>query len=262
MNSSETLRYPSLSRRLYSVWYRHLRVYTRELFSNAFPPFLEPLIFLAGIGLGLGNYIATMDGVSYILFLATGLPMTASMWTASYECTFGTFIRLEFDKVYDGMLAASISARDLIVGEILWVGTKGFFFALSVILVVAAFRIVPMPVSLLVVFPGFLTGVMFGVISLFITSYVRTINHFNFYFTGLLSPMFFFCGIIFPVNQLPKVLIPIAELMPLTHTVRLSRAVCFWHFSPELLRDVLYCAMFIVIVGFLAVNRLTKRLID
>ena len=74
--------YPSLAQRLYSVWYRHMRVYTKNLISNGFPTFVEPLLFLAGIGLGLGKYMGdqTMDGLRFIQFLGTGLLVTASMW--------------------------------------------------------------------------------------------------------------------------------------------------------------------------------------
>ena len=62
--------YPSLPWRLYSVWYRHLRVYTKNLASNGLPPFLEPVLFLVGIGLGLGTYITeSMEGMAYIEFL-------------------------------------------------------------------------------------------------------------------------------------------------------------------------------------------------
>ena len=56
MRRSEAIPYPRLSQRLYSVWYRHMRVYTKNLVSNGLPPFLEPLLFLLGIGLGLGTY--------------------------------------------------------------------------------------------------------------------------------------------------------------------------------------------------------------
>ena len=128
--------YPAFHRRIMSVWYRHMLVYTRNLFSNGLPPFLEPLIFLAGVGLGLGKYIVSMEGMPYIQFLASGLLVTSSMYTAAFECTYGTFIRLEFDKVYDGMLGAPITADDLIIGEILWAGSKGFFFSLAVLIIV------------------------------------------------------------------------------------------------------------------------------
>jgi len=193
----------SLYGRLASVWYRHLTVYMRNIISNAFPPFLEPLIFLVGIGLGLGTYIATMDGMPYIKFLATGLLVTVAMFTASFECTFGTFIRMEFDKNYDGILAAPISVRDLFVGEIIWAGTKGLFFSTSVLIMVTAFGILRTPTSLLAPIVGLMAGLMFACLALVVTSYVKTINHFTFYFTGCITPMFFFSGVVFPISRLP-----------------------------------------------------------
>ena len=96
---------PPLYLRLYSVWYRHMRVYTKNLITNGFPPFLEPLIFLAAIGVGLGKYVTEMRGMGYLPFLASGLLVTASMFTAAFECSYGTFIRLEYDKAYDGMIS-------------------------------------------------------------------------------------------------------------------------------------------------------------
>ena len=253
---------PALVTRLYSVWFRHVLVYTRNLISNGLPPFLEPLIFLAGVGIGLGKYIVSMDGMPYLEFLASGLMITSAMYTASFECTFGTFIRLEFDKVYDGMLAAPITVNDLLIGEIFWAGTKGLFFSFAVLSMITLFGIIPVSTSIFAPVVGFLTGVMFGSVSLLVTSFVKTINHFNFYFTGVLSPMFFFSGVVFPVSSLPQILQPIAEIMPLTHSVRLVRALCAVHFEAGLLLDLLYCLVFTAVMGYLAIQRLRKRMIQ
>jgi lipooligosaccharide transport system permease protein len=263
MTDSKEIRYPPLRRRLYSVWYRHMRVYTRNLLSNGFPPFVEPFIFLVGIGLGLGNYITQpIGGVKYIEFLGTGLLVTTAMFTSAFECSFGTFIRLEFEKVYDGMLAAPITVNNLIVGEMIWAGTKGLFFSFAVLCILSAFQIVSLPYSLLAPLVGFLTGVMFAALSLLVTSFVKTINHFNFYFTGFISPIFFFSGVVFPIKNLPGPVRPLAELVPLTHSVRLARSVCTNNYTPALLLDLLYVAVFIVVVGYFAIHRLRKRLVN
>ena len=253
---------PSLLSRLYSVWFRHVLVYTRNLVSNGLPPFMEPLIFLAGIGLGLGQYIVSMDGMPYIQFLASGLLVTSAMYTASFECTFGTFIRLEFDKVYDGMLAAPITVNNLIAGEILWAGTKGLFFSFAVLIMISLFGIIPVSTSVFAPVVGLITGLMFGSLALFVTSFVKTINHFNFYMTGFLSPMFFFSGVVFPVSKLPKAIQPIAEIVPLTHSVRLARALCSAHFHVGLLWDLLYCFVLTGVVGYFAIQRLERRMIQ
>ena len=240
-----------------------MRVYTKNIFSNGLPAFLEPLIFLAGIGLGLGKYITqSMEGLAYIEYLGTGLLVTTAMFTSAFECSFGTFIRLEFHKVYDGMLAAPITTGNLIVGEIIWAGTKGFFFSFAVLCILIAFDIVSLPYSLIAPLIGFVTAIMFATLSLLITSFVKTINHFTFYFTGFISPMFFFSGVVFPTSNLPRFLQPITEVVPLTHSVRLVRAVCTSRYHPGLLLDVLYIVLFIAIVGYFAIKRLKKRLVN
>jgi lipooligosaccharide transport system permease protein len=240
-----------------------MRVYTRNLLSNGFPPFLEPLIFLVGVGLGLGKYIAEpVGGVKYIEFLGAGLLVTTAMFTSAFECTFGTFIRLEFEKVYDGMLAAPMTVNNLIIGEMIWAGSKGFFFSFAVLCILSAFRIVALPYGLLAPLVGFLTGVMFAAMSLLATSFVKTIQHFNFYFTGLISPMFFFSGVVFPIANLPAFVRPLAEIVPLTHSVRLVRAVCTNNYKLIVAFDLLYVAVFIIAVGFFAIRRLKKRLVN
>jgi lipooligosaccharide transport system permease protein len=255
------LKPPRFWHRIGSVWYRHMLVYTRNLVSNGLPPFMEPLIFLAGVGLGLGKYITTMEGMPYLTFLATGLLVTSAMFTAAFECSYGTYIRLEYDKVYFGMLAAPLTARDLILGELLWAGSKGFFFSLAVLIMMTAFGVIPISFSLLTPFVGFLAGLLFGTISLLVTSIVKNINHFNFYFTGVLSPMFFFSGVVFPLENLPTALRPIAWILPLSHPVALTRALCANRFYPALLLNLLYIIVVTVVTGWFAVRRLKKRLV-
>ncbi len=269
MNASKASSYPALYKRLFSVWYRHMRVYRQHIISNGFPPFFEPLIFLAGVGLGLGRYIEPINGQPYVQFLAIGLLITSSMWTAFFECTFGTFIRMEFQKTYDGMLAAPITVNNLIVGEMLWAASKGFFFSFAVFTMLclvsliwpASLPMLPLPNAMLAPFVGFVNALMFGAMALLITSFVKTINHFNFFMTGIISPMFFFSGVVFPVSNLPAAIQPVAEMVPLTHSVRIMRCICSGNLSCALLWDVLYIVIFTAIVGLLAVKRLNRRLI-
>ncbi len=252
---------PSFSQRVFSVWYRHILVYVKNIFSNGIPPFLEPLLFLAGVGIGLGGFVGEINGIPYVTFLAAGIIAPPAMFTAAYECTFGTFIRLEFDKVYDGMIAASITVKDLFIGEILFCGTKGLFFSSAVLVVLSAFGLIGSFMAIFSVLVGFFTGMMFAALSLLVTSYVNNINHFNFYFTGFITPTFFLSGIVFPLNTLPKFVEIIAQFFPLVHSVNLMRAFCFNEFELSLIGDVFYIIAFILIIGFLAIKRLEKKII-
>ena len=260
--SDRAITHPSRATRLFGVWYRHVRVYTRNLISNGFPPFFEPLIFFAAMGMGLAVYVGEIDGVPYLQYLAAGIIIPPAMFTASFECTFGTFIRLEFDKIYEGMLSAPMSVNDLLIGELLFAATKGLFFSTAVLIVITAFGYVESPLALLAPLAGLLTGLMFASLSLFVTSFVKTINHFNFYFTGLLTPMFFFSGIFFPLSNLPQSMQLVSEFLPLTHVVRIARGCVMGELRLYFLLDLLYAVGFTALFCVLAVYRLRKRLID
>jgi lipooligosaccharide transport system permease protein len=261
MHYNEQSTLPSFYRRIYSVWARHVKVYTSNFFSNAFPPFFEPLIFLAGLSIGMGGHVADQHTTDFTLFLASGLIVTSAMYTASFECSYGTFIRLNFDRVYDGMMGAPLSPANILIGELLFAGTKGMFFSMAVLLVVWIFGIITYPLSILTIFVGFLAGILFGSFALWITSFVKTINQFNFFFTGLLTPMFFFSGVIFPIEKLKGPLRMVAEIIPLTHVVRLARGFCIpGALQRGLLWDLVYCFFFIGLAGFFGIRNITKKL--
>ncbi len=252
---------PKRAARIGAVWYRHMRVYTKNIFSNSVPPFVEPLVFLLGVGLGLGAFITRMQGMPYVRFLATGLLMTTAMFTSAFEMTFGTYIRLVFDKIYDGMLGAPLTVGDLMLGEILWCGTKGALFTASVMIVTTAFGALSFGLVWLAPLVGFATGAMFAVLALLVTTVVDNINNFNFFFSGLISPMFFFSGVVFPLGNLPGWLRVVAEFLPLTHPVRLVRGID-QGLSPVNAWDGAYIVVFVAGIGALAVARIRKRLID
>jgi lipooligosaccharide transport system permease protein len=259
------LRAPGRMTRITSVWYRHYRVYTRNFISNAFPPFLEPVFFLLAIGVGLGTFITRMEGLSYFEFLASGMLIPPAMYTAAFECTFGTFIRLEFEKVYDGMLASPLTYTDLILGEILFCAVKSFFFSACVLVVItvsSAGTFPVYPVALLAPIGGLFTGLMFAPLSLIVTSLVKNINHFNFYFTGLLTPMFMVSGIVFPLSSLPTPLLVVAEVMPLAHVVRIVRGICTASIQSSIILDTFYIVVFCIVATVLSMKFLKKRFID
>ncbi|MBL8995651.1 MAG: ABC transporter permease, partial [Spirochaetia bacterium] len=160
-----------------------------------------------------------------------------------------------------GMLTAPITVEDIFLGEILWASSKGFFFALAALGVAMAAGIIREPLALLTPIVGFLTGFLFAALSLWVTTLVKTIQHFNFYFSGILSPMFFFSGVVFPLNQLPHFLRPLAEILPLTHAVRLSRDLCSGKISWMLAIDTAAMICFGLLFTYWAIHRLKKKLI-
>jgi lipooligosaccharide transport system permease protein len=159
------------------------------------------------------------------------------------------------------MLSAPITPYNLLIGEIIWAGSKGLFFSAAVLLILSLFGLVPLPAALVAPLIGLFTGLMFGSLAMLITTLISNINQFNFYFTGFISPMFFFSGVVFPIGSLPKIIRPLAEIFPLTHSVRLVRSFCNSDFKIILLWDCCYIIFFTLLTAYLAIERLKRRLV-
>lgn len=210
---------------LYGVWFRHYRVYTNTLLANALPPVLEPLFFFTAIAFGLGKYLPEFEEMPYRAYIASGILVTSAMFTGIYECTFGTFVRLVFQKAYDAMLGTHLRVSEIFTGEMIFTGTKGAVFSTIVMLVTAAFGVRLSPWCALVPLVGFLTGYLYGAIGLIVCSYVKTINNFNFFLTGVVTPMFFLSGAFFPIRGIHPAVDVVSYINPLSHSVQLSRAL-------------------------------------
>jgi lipooligosaccharide transport system permease protein len=217
-------RAPTRLQRIAGVWFRHFRVYADTFVANATPAVLEPVFFLVAVGIGVGRFIETpFLGLDYASFMAPGILGMTSLYTAAFESSYGTFVRLRYQATYDAMLATPLTVRDVFVGELLWCSTKGLLFASIVGSVLAVLGKVHSWWALLVPLAGFLTAMTFAGISFVVTSVVKNMNHFQFYFTIGLTPLIFFSGLMFPVQSLPRTLELLAYLLPMFHVIETFR---------------------------------------
>lgn len=247
--------------RVLAVWKRFRKVYFKFLLANMVPPVLEPLFFILGLGVGLSAYLGLVQGVDYAVFLAPGMMAISPMWSASFETTYGTYMRMEYEHIYDAILASPVSFREMMLGEVLWVSSKAAAFSLIVVGVTAVFGLVQSWWALLVPVAGFITGVIYALMGIIVTSKVREMNNFNFYMTGVLTPQFYFCGAVFPLDQLPPLLRSICYVMPLTHVVELMRSFCLAHFHTGLLLNLLVCLAWVAVLWPLAYRLLRARIV-
>jgi lipooligosaccharide transport system permease protein len=207
-----------------SVWRRNATMYRRTWKSNLLPNFFEPVFYLTAIGIGVGAYIEGMGGVSYAEFLAPGLVCVAAMNGASFEVTYNIFVRLTFEKTYDAMLTTPIEADDVLTGELLWAMTRVAIYGGIFFVVLALFGLAPLPRALLALPVIPLAGLLFASLGLAFSLRVTAIEHFSFYFTLFLTPLFLFSDVFFPLKErLSGVWLWVAEALPLLHPVRLAR---------------------------------------
>jgi len=249
------------SYRAYFVWQRNRDVFLR-LWKSEVGPFLgEPLFILAAMGFGLGAYIGLVEGQSYLAFIGPGVIAAYSMFAASFECTYGSFVRMEIQRTFDAIIATPLEVEDVIAGEIAWGATRALLSATALLAVVAALGLVASPWALLVPVAATVTGFTFASISMVFTAIIPTIYAFNYYFTLFITPMFFFSGVFFPLSGLPEVVQRLAWVLPLTHGVNLVRALLRGSLSWALLGDLAWLVVVAGVAFWLSLVLMRRRLI-
>ncbi len=219
-----TLRLPAL-RPAMSVWRRDLRVFSKMWRGALLPPFLDPVLYFLALGFGLGAYVSDVNGIPYRDFIAPGLCASAAMWASSFESTFGFFWKMDQSRTHDNILATPVEPEDVVLGELLWAGTRAVVYATSFLSVIALLGYVHSWWALALPPFLFLGGLSFAAFGLGCTVLIPKADYFSFYFTLVVNPMFLFGGIFFPFDSLPGWAQAIGWFVPTHHLVEIARAL-------------------------------------
>jgi lipooligosaccharide transport system permease protein len=266
-DASRAPRPPSLGRlepaALAAVMSRDIVLFKRYWKATTFSSVVQPVIYLLAFGLGFGSLVHNVGHFKYVQYVATGVVATAVLFSSAFPGMFNTFIRWQFQRTYDALLATPIDVEELITGEILWISIRAGVYGMAPLIVGFFWGLTPEPTMLLVPLIGFVTGVGFASFGVFVAAVAKTIDNFNYVTSAVLTPMFLVAGTFFPISQLPGVLRTIALLNPLYHCVALVRDVSLEHFSSG--ADIVHVAVLLtwgLVMWRLAVWRLEQRLID
>ncbi|MEW6078269.1 MAG: ABC transporter permease [Thermodesulfobacteriota bacterium] len=210
-------------RRVWRVLQRHWTVHTRLYKTNFALNFADPLLYLVAMGMGLGAFVDDINGQTYIEFIGPGIVASSAVFAAVYECTYGTYIRMTFQKTFDAILATPVNLEDLVAAEMAWAATKSVIYGITIMIVIALFGLVKSPLILLALPGVFIGGLIFAEISLVTTALVPGIDSFSYFYTLFMTPLFLFSGIFFPVEAMPKIIGDIAWFTPLYHVVIICR---------------------------------------
>jgi lipooligosaccharide transport system permease protein len=230
--------------------------------STTFSSTVQPTIYLVAFGFGFGSLVSTVAGYDYVQFVATGTVATGVLFASVFPAMFGTFVKYQFQRTYDAILAAPVDTEELVTAETLWIAARAGAYGSVPLLVGMIFGLDPAWGMLTVPFIGFLAGFGWGACGIMIAGIVKSIDGFSYVSSAILTPLFLVAGTFFPLTELPEWAQVLGQFNPLYHCVQLVRDASFgW----QGWADVGHLA---VIVGFglvmwrLAIVFLQKRLID
>ncbi len=254
-----------LSRGFVRVWQRNFIVYRQTWKISFLPPLLEPLLYLAAFGVGLSGMVGNLryrgEEISYVAFLAPSLIAINSMNSAFFENTYSSFVRMYYQKMFDGIMTTPLTVEEIIAGEIVWGATKSLIGTAIMMAVISLFGLLRYPESLLILPVSVLAGFAFGSTGMFFTGLVRNIDLFNLPIFLFITPMFLFGGTFFPIDALPSWAQTVALVFPLTHLVNVTRDAGLGHTGADFWWGLLYLSTFAAVFFPLSIRRMRRRLI-
>ncbi|MDW7649893.1 MAG: ABC transporter permease [Bacillota bacterium] len=253
--------YLNLNRYALRVFSRNLAVFRKTWKTNIAFNFIEPLLYLTAMGWGLGAFVGEIRGMSYIQFIAPGMIASSAMWASSAECTYESYVRMHYQKIFHAITATPVELDEVVTGELLSGVFKSLLYGSVILLVITFLGLVPSPFALLIPFVLILCGFVFAELGMIWTGLVPKIDSFSYFFTLVVTPMFLFSGVFFPIESLPDAVQTAAWFLPLYHIVVLLRSLTMGTISPVLFLHVLWLAVFITLIFPLPLRLMHRRLI-
>jgi lipooligosaccharide transport system permease protein len=211
---------------------RHLRVYLRNWHTAFLPPALEPVTMLVAFGVGLGGYVASLTWqgrpIEYMTYVAPGLLAYATFMTAIFQSLFAAFIRMRYQRTWEGQLTTQVELTHVVWGEVLWAGLLATMYVVIVAIVLTALhlagvldlRVALLPALLPIVF---VAACGFGALGLCFTAIVPTIDHMNLPVFVLVLPMGLLSSTYFPLEH--PTLVALNLVNPLYHLAQVFRGI-------------------------------------
>ena len=101
------------------------------------------------------------------------------MFHATFDATYGAYLRMESHHIYEAMLYTPLEPQDIVVGEVMWGATRAIISATAVMIAALAFGLIQSPFALLAIPAAYLIGTVFASMAMTITATATTIGAMN-----------------------------------------------------------------------------------
>ena len=234
--------------------------------SSMFLSVLTPVLFLSAMGLGLGSMVETdaaaFEGAGFVAFFATGMLAATCMQTGVFSATYPLLSKIMWQRNYEALLATPIGVRDILAGELTWIGVVLAQQAIPFFGVAALFGVFDSWSDLLAIPVAILVGLSFSATMMAFTATLERDEAYTWVFRFIVTPLFLLSGTFFPIDSLPEWGQVVASLTPLYHGIELVRGLTIWDLSAGAAAlHLAYLVVFLLLGIVLAARNLDRRLV-
>jgi len=209
--------------RAYEYW---MRSYRRVWRGSIATSLLNPVLYLAAFGIGLGKIVNRGGhplGVPYLDYVAPGMLAAVCMQLAAFESSYPVMAGIRWTRQFHAQLATPLRIRDVVLGHTLFVVSRLAVVSGIYLAVIAAFGAVHSPLAIAGWPAAILIGAAFSTPITALSGWLERDDGLNALFRFGVMPMFLFSGTFFPLSRLPHGFRELAYATPLWHGVDLLR---------------------------------------
>jgi lipooligosaccharide transport system permease protein len=230
--------------------------------STTFSSTVEPTIYLLAFGFGFGSLVSTIGGLDYVDFVGTGTVATAVLFSSAFPAMFGTFVKYQFQRTYDAILAAPVDTEELVTAEALWIATRAGVYGCVPMVVAIFFGLEPSWGMLAVPFIAWIGGFGWAGFGIAVAGFAKSFENFNYVVSAVLTPLFLLAGSFFPLTEFPEWAQALAQLNPLYHLVQLVRDAVFGWDGWSDVGHLAFLLAYGVAVWRVAIRAMEQKLVD
>lgn len=254
--------------RSWAVFRRNALVFIRNWRTAVVPPAMEPVIFFLAFGIGFSGLVEDFRyrgvEINYATYVAAGLIAYTGFGTPYYEALYSAYVRMFYQKTWDGILATQVELPSVVWGEILWAAIRGMAnitIVSAVIAVFGALGIVDVKPQFMLFLPflGFIVGCAVASFALIFTAIVPAIDHMNYPVFLIGWPVSLVSNTFFPIAPQSKALFALMQINPVYHLAEASRGLIVLGDPGPHLAGLLASSMLWLVPSTLLAVRLTRR---
>ncbi|MEM9171067.1 MAG: ABC transporter permease [Pseudomonadota bacterium] len=199
-------------------WVRVIRIWVQTIV----PPAITMTLYFLIFGTLIGSRIGTMDGFSYMQFIAPGLIMM-SVITNSYGNVVSSFFGAKFARHVEEMLVSPMPNSVIILGHVAGGVLRGLMVGALVAIIALCFADLEVRYPLVMITMVFLTSVVFSLAGFINAVFAKKFDDISIIPTFVLTPLTYLGGVFYSISLLPEFWQNVSMANPILYMVNAFR---------------------------------------
>lgn len=206
-----------------AVWKRNRDVFLRLWTWLLVPNVVDVCLSMLALGIGLGAAVTGFGGSGYAAWIAPGLVVSSALFSAGFECSYGTYFRMDKQRTFDAIVATPVQIEDVVLGELFYGAFRGTASATVIAVIFGSFGLFESWWALLLPAVCFVSAFMMSTLAVTAASVSPMLETLGYWVSFGIFPMYWLSGTFYRPGDFSAG-IELAQLLsPAYHAVTLAR---------------------------------------